>query len=119
MQLEPLKVNVTCTKKDIVTEGHLLNKYVPFQNLLVEDENGKGNRISQFTTENLKYSNNNPVNIEIQDSFDGSVNLIINDDNNSPKMINSRFSVQEESTFIITDHKGNKDTNLYEDKQLQ
>lgn len=112
MKLRELKTNSFCSYKGQQSKGDLVNKYVPFKNLL------KDNQISNFNTDHLQYDVNYPINMEVQDSFDGSVNLIINDDHNTPKMINSRFSVQEESTFIIPDHKGNKDTNLYEDKQL-
>lgn len=91
--------------------GEMGNLYNPFKNLI--DENGS---ISEFRTTNLDI--NFPVNIEIQPSFDGSVNLILNDDLTSPKLINSRFSVEENNTYTITDHKGNKDTNLYEDNNL-
>jgi hypothetical protein len=43
------------------------------------------------------------------------VNLILNDDKNIPRLINSRFSVQEEGTFHIPDHSGFKDTNVYDE----
>jgi hypothetical protein len=49
----------------------------------------------------------------IQKAYDGGVNLILNDGKNNPKIVNSRFSVQEDNTFKITDHIGFKDTNLY------
>jgi len=92
--------------------GNLNNDYAPFKNLIKEDI------IDNFKTINLKVDLNTPINIEVQDSFDGSVNLILNNDREKPKMINSRFSVQENNTYQITDHKGNKDTNLYDDSQL-
>jgi len=34
-----------------------------------------------------------PVDILIQDAYDGAVNLLLNDDKNPPRLINSRFSV--------------------------
>jgi hypothetical protein len=55
----------------------------------------------------------------VQDSPDGSVNLILNDDINKPMMINSRFSTSENNEYIITDHLKNKDTNLYEEEFLE
>jgi hypothetical protein len=42
------------------------------------------------------------------------VNLIINDDKNFPKLINSRFSTMEDDTYTITDHTGSNDTNIYD-----
>lgn len=93
--------------------GTLVNNYVPFKNLINAD-----NSISDFKTTNLDYNLNTPVNIEIQPSFDGSVNLILNSDNTKPKLINSRFSAGEKNTYDIINHSGNKDTNLYENEQL-
>jgi hypothetical protein len=56
---------------------------------------------------------NHPVDIEIQPSYDGSVNLILNDDKNIPRLINSRFSVREKNTYEIVDRIGENDTNIY------
>jgi hypothetical protein len=57
-----------------------------------------------------------PVDIILQDSYDGAVNMIINDGKNRPRLINSRFSVQDENTFKIPDHSGFKDTNIYDEE---
>lgn len=108
-----METNVVCYTRPLINEGYLINKYIPFKNLLASN-----NKIKNFQTGELIYTKNYPLNIEIQPSYDGSVNLILNDDSNSPKMINSRFSVLEESQFEITDHKGNKDTNLYQEHIL-
>lgn len=94
-------------------EGYLANKYSPFFNLV------KNNNISYFTTKNLNFNINKPLDIIIQDSYDGSVNLIINDDSNRPRLINSRFSTKENDTYVIPDHFGNKDTSLYDDNSLE
>jgi hypothetical protein len=59
---------------------------------------------------------NHPVDIEIQPSYDGSVNLILNDDKNIPRLINSRFSVREKDTYEIVDRIGENDTNIYNSK---
>jgi hypothetical protein len=40
----------------------------------------------------LSFDINHPVDILPQWSYDGSVNLIINDGKNIPRLINSRFS---------------------------
>jgi hypothetical protein len=39
--------------------------------------------------------------------------LILNDDLNPPRLINSRFTVKEGKKFSIIDRKGNNDTNVY------
>lgn len=63
---------------------------------------------------NLKY----PVDIECQQSYDGSVNLILNDNLNPPRLINSRFSVRQNNTYEIVDRIGSNDTNIYDDSQF-
>lgn len=67
-----------------------------------------------FITDELKFDLKHPVNIVPQYSYDGSVNLIINDGINTPKLINSRFSATGKNTYEIIDRKGNNDTNIYD-----
>lgn len=67
-----------------------------------------------FITNELTFSITNPVNIVPQASYDGSVNLVINDGLNIPRMINSRFSAKGKNTYEIIDRKGNNDTNIYD-----
>jgi hypothetical protein len=67
-----------------------------------------------FITDELSFSINSPVTITPQYSYDGSVNLIINDGVNIPRMINSRFSATGRNTYEIVDRKGNNDTNIYD-----
>lgn len=67
-----------------------------------------------FITDELSFSIKSPVTITPQYSYDGSVNLIINDGVNIPRMINSRFSATGRNTYEIIDRKGNNDTNIYD-----
>ena len=94
-------------------EGDLGNFYSPLQNL--ESKSGLGD----FTTKNLNLDYQQPVELEITDEYDGSQNIIINDDINQPKLINSRMSVQENNTFLIPEHMGNSVNNIYEDSELE
>ena len=64
-------------------------------------------------TQQLNFDINHPVNMEVQPSYDGSVNLIINDNKNTPRLINSRFSTREKNTYEIVDRIGENDTNIY------
>jgi len=93
--------------------GTLKSAYGAFKNL--QEDTGL---ITDFRTELIKFDVNHPLDIEVQPSYDGSVNLIINDDKNQPLLINSRFSVQEGGTYQITEHSGINDTNLYSKEQL-
>ena len=67
-----------------------------------------------FNTDELSFSLKNPVQIIPQYSYDGSVNLILNDGINIPRLINSRFSATGKNTYEIIDRKGNNDTNIYD-----
>ena len=70
-------------------------------------------------TDKLNFDLEHPVDIEIQPSYDGSVNLILNDDKNIPRLINSRFSPREKSTYEIVDRIGENDTNIYNSKTFE
>lgn len=77
------------------------------------------NELVDFTTKDLKLDINHPVDIEIQESYDGSVNLILNDDLNYPRIINSRFTPLEDKRYKIVDRSGNNDTNIYDEESLE
>lgn len=96
------------------TKGELQNAYSPLQNLV-----NRKNILGDFTTKELNYDRYTPVDIVVTDEYDGSENLIINDDKNPPKLINSGFSVQENNTFNLPEHRGNAVTNIYEEKTFE
>lgn len=72
-------------------------------------------QLVDFITDQLQFSLDHPVHIIPQYSYDGSVNLIINDGINIPRLINSRFSATGKNTYEIIDRKGNNDTNIYDE----
>lgn len=67
-----------------------------------------------FETNELEFDVEHPVDVLPQYSYDGSVNLIINDGKNIPRLINSRFSATGKNTYEIVDRKGDNDTNIYD-----
>ena len=67
-----------------------------------------------FVTNELSFNIEHPVDIVPQYSYDGSVNLIINDGLNIPRLINSRFTVTGNNTYKVIDRKGDNDTNIYD-----
>jgi hypothetical protein len=67
-----------------------------------------------FITNELSFSLSHPVEILPQYSYDGSVNLILNDGLNIPRLINSRFTVTGKNTYKVVDRKGDNDTNIYD-----
>lgn len=103
---------LTANVKGRDTSGDLAYKYGNFLNLLDEEKSGE---LIEFKIDNSLFgaSLTTPIDIEIQPSYDGSVNLILNDDKNVPKLINSRFTIKEEDTYEIVDRKGDVDTNIY------
>lgn len=108
-----LQINASYTLFKIPQEGNLKNEYDSFKNLQLDT-----GEIIPFNTNKIKFDLNHPLEIDVQPSYDGSVNLIINDDKNPPLLINSRFSVQEGNTYQIIDHTGTADTNLYWDETV-
>lgn len=72
-------------------------------------------QLVDFITDQLNFSLEHPVHIIPQASYDGSVNLIINDGINTPRLINSRFSATGKNTYEIVDRQGSNDTNIYDE----
>lgn len=68
---------------------------------------------SYFTNVDLGYTVNTPVTIEIQDSYDGSVNLILVADEVPTKIINSGFSKKSDSVGFWIKRNQKEDTNIY------
>ena len=101
------------------------SKWVDDQNNPVENNNiirwdnpncsllYKAGSLIDLDTNKLNFDLNHPVDITVQSSYDGSVNLILNDGKNVPRLINSRFSAREKGTYEIVDRIGENDTNIY------
>lgn len=100
------KINLSIKKHH--QEGDLNNVYSPLRNLVDVD-----NSVVDFNTDELSIDLNNPLNIECQPSYDGTVNLIINDDKNPPRIINSRFTKIEDGRYRIINRNQKQQTNLY------
>ena len=96
-----------------ISSDHKTWKNVPENNdLPVLYEKGQ---LIDFVTDELNFSLEHPVYIIPQYSYDGSVNLILNDGLNKPRLINSRFSATGRNTYEIIDRNGNNDTNIYDE----
>lgn len=96
-------------------EGDLKYEYNPFRNLFSSTDGA----LQDFRVKNkLGFNLNNPIDLTIQPSYDGSVNVILNDDRNPPRLINSRFTTKEDMTYEVVDRIGNNDTNLYREKDV-
>ena len=96
---------------ELTISGSNITTNIPDQDnpILIEK-----NELTDFVTDQLKFNLNNPLSITPQYSYDGSVNLILNDGLNIPRLINSRFSNTGLNTYEIIDRRGNSDTNIYD-----
>lgn len=135
--MDQFKLDLYYILNQIKPEGKIVYEYNPFRNYRISktmDSNGKfedeqgynpddPNKLEpgslvDFITPDLGFSLTNPVDIVCQQSYDGSINLILNDNLNIPRLINSRFSVLENNTYKIVDRIGNNDTNIYDQDQF-
>ena len=97
--------------EDPENEGAIIQTGTDVSDQIILHEKGE---LVDFITDELSFSIKSPVTITPQYSYDGSVNLIINDGVNIPRMINSRFSATGRNTYEVVDRKGNNDTNIYD-----
>ena len=74
----------------------------------------QSNELVDFITDQLSFDINHPVTITPSYSYDGSVDLILNDGKNQPRLINSRFSATGMNTYEVINRKGDNDTNIYD-----
>ena len=88
--------------------------YTPLGNFKKNDETNYG----AFTNAKLGYSTLTPVTIEIQPSYDGSVNLILTDGKNPVRMINSAFSVLPNDRYKLIERRGDDPVNYYEESRI-
>ena len=89
-------------------EGDLQHTYSALRNKMEDD-----NSLVDFNTDELSIDLNHPLNVECQPSYDGTVNLIINDDINPPRIINSRFTKIEDNRYRIINRNQKEQTNIY------
>ena len=110
MKIPQISIALTSYTKGLEKSGNLVYQYSNFYNLL-----GPDGQLGELKIDNKTFgvNVNNPIDIEVQPSYDGSVNLILNDDFNKPKLINSRFIVEEDNKFSVADRVGDIDTNIY------
>ena len=101
---------IKLTVKKYKSEGDLAHEYSPLHNKLT-----KGGVIEDFETDELQFDLNKPVDIECQPSYDGTVNLIINDDLNPPRIINTTYSVIEDNKYRRILRNQTEQTNLYKE----
>lgn len=117
-QVEPTNVN---SISDLYNCKFNINKqYKVDSNILYtqidseESSNVEAGSIVDLDTPLLNFDLEHPVTMDIQPSYDGTVNVIFNDNKNVPRLINSRFSTTELNTYELVDRVGDNDTNIYD-----
>ena len=119
-------MNIELTVKKYNQEGDLAHEYNPLRNKLLagqpqESESGElitPKDLTNFRTKEIEVDLNNPLDIECQPSYDGTVNLIINDDKNPPRIINTRFTTTENNRYKIINRNQKEQTNIYEETNI-
>lgn len=108
-------MNTKLQVKKYKTEGDIAWEYNPLRNL-----KNKDGEITDFQVDNqyLNIDLKNPIDIEIQNSYDGTVNLILNDDINPPRIINSRMAVNDSNTYKVINRNQIIQTNLYNEDKI-
>lgn len=110
--IEELASELNCSVNDIKQSDSWQSLGVPqYETNPILYEPGQ---LADFETDELDFDLQHPVDIKAQYSYDNSVNLILNDGKNYPKLINTRFSPIGRNKYEIVDRKGDDDTNIYD-----
>lgn len=117
---------VSLSVKKYNQEGDMAHEYRPLRNQLAagrEQQSDVGEIIQpkdliDFRTDEIDIDLNNPLNIECQPSYDGTVNLIINDDSHPPRIVNTRFTAIEDNRYRIINRNQKEQTNIYEETKI-
>lgn len=102
-------------------EGTLTYQYNPFRNLQNPNPTPTNPALTNLSINSGKAGINitEPITIDTEVSYDDSVNLIITDRTNPPKIVNSRFYQTSTMTYSVADRKGNLDTNIYSEENFK
>lgn len=99
----------------IAEDCDLIYKYQPFQNLKTLDTANENTDLVdlRLKTEEAELNIDKPIELVVENAYDTSVNLLVNDHVNPVKMVNSRFYALNSNEAKIANRKGNVDTNIY------
>lgn len=74
--------------------------------------------LDDFITNQIYFDSYNPVEIEIQESYDGTVNIIFANEDIEPRIVNSRFT-KNKNSYEIIDRRNENDTNIYTQSDVE
>lgn len=98
-----------------INQQHKVDSNILYTQIESEESNNvEAGSIVDLDTPLLNFDLEHPVTMDIQPSYDGTINVIFNDNKNVPRLINSRFSTTELNTYELVDRVGDNDTNIYD-----
>lgn len=103
--------NLALNIRGVPDEGDLKFEYGALQNKKEKDKNSLTDLNISADAANINIDS--PVEMMIEEAYDGSANIIINDKVNPVKLVNSRFYITENNKYKVGDREGNIDTNIY------
>lgn len=109
----------THIRNTIKPKGKIVYEYNPLYNYRPTALDGEIDDLITTGSSQLNFDLEHPVDIVCQKSYDGSINLILNDNKNQPRLINTRFTAKENNTYERVDRTGNTDTNLYDESEFE
>jgi len=101
----------------------LVYSYSPLRNFSTSTVNSvlddDINYFESFRTSKLNLVRDHLIEVELQPSYDGSVNIIFTDDRNPIRLVNSRFIVDDSGKNAkLGDRRQTKDTNTYSESRF-
>jgi hypothetical protein len=119
-ELPNLELRVNTKIYSTPDNGKLIYDYRPFYNRKLSYFDGESDLASlTLDAEKAEIAIDRPIELNIEESYDGSANLIINDFKHPLKVVNSRFYLIDSNNYKIGDRKGNLDTNIYTEKNFK
>jgi hypothetical protein len=99
------------TGNELAQKGQLVPQYRPLHNYL---DPAVGPRVGPLVSTSFDFSLSRPVEVQVQPSYDGSVNLLLHDRGTMPALlINSGFARVGENGYQLFERSGQVQTNRY------
>ena len=114
MDIPTFTINNTNQILGLPNSGDLVFEYNAFQNLNnPETTTGVSLEGLRLEVDEAGIDISEPLELNLEESYDGSINMILTDKKNPPKIVNSRFYTTSSTTYNVADRSGNVDTNIY------
>jgi hypothetical protein len=105
----------TYPSPDYGNSEQITSHYRPLNNLF----NPSTGSFGHMRSSSFNFTLESAFSMELNEDYDGTINIVFNDGVNPMRIINSRFVRKGESQYEIIDRSGVKDTNLYYEKDFE